>query len=72
MMIRLLQTITGPEVHLYPGIHDLPEPFAEQLIEAGVAKRIEEQVETATVEAPENAAKVTRRRRPRKQRVTKH
>ena len=72
MMVRLLQTITGPEVHLYPGLHDLPEPFAEQLIVAGAAKRVGEQIETATVEAPENAAKVTARRRPRKQRVIKH
>ena len=71
MMIRLLRTITGPDVHLRPGIHDLPAPFAEELIEAGAAKRIEE-VETATGEAPENAAKVTARRRPRKKRVTKH
>ena len=67
-MIRLMVTITGPDVHLYPGIHDLPAPFAEALIEAGAAKRMEV-VETATIEAPENAAKVTARRRPRK-RVT--
>ena len=72
MIIQLLRTITGPDVHLYPGIHDLPEPMALELIEAGAAKRVGEQIETATVEAPENAAKVTARRRPRKQRVIKH
>ena len=71
MMIRLLVTITGPDTHLYPGIHDLPEPFARQLIEAGAAQPLEV-VETATTEAPENAARVTARRRPRTKRVTKH
>ena len=68
MRVKLLRFLRGPEIQLNPGIHDLPTAFARTLIAEGSAEALET-VETATVEAPENAAKVTKRRRPRKKRV---
>ncbi len=65
MMVNILRKIRGSE--LGTGVHDLPRPLAVALIEAGHAERI---VETATSEAPENAARWTQR--PRNPYVSKH
>ena len=65
MKVRLKTQSAGPNGSFAPGIHDIPEAFARQLVEGGFAEALEDEagppepppavIETAAIEPAEKA-----------------
>ena len=57
MRVKLITIMAGPGGSYDPGLAELPDDVAKDLIKSGYAEAIEEVVETASIEPPKKAVK---------------